>query len=634
MNEREELIALRRLYELEAKARALQPEPMSDADITRKAGEMALEGMSGLDKFRAGAGKAIVDTGRGIQQLGDMALDFFSPRRVQSRADASRKEFAETRARDDALMSSGAGMAGNIAGNVGIALAPGGALKGASMLARGSQAAPVLASAGSALLAPKSIIGAAALGGGMGAVQPVVNDDERNRNILTGSIAGAAIPAGIRAYQASKAALAPFSRSGQDEIIGKLLNRVAGSDAPAVRQRLIDAAQPFVGPSPSGMPQRQIVGELIPGSIPTVADVADNAGINALQRAASAIDPSVGNAYASRAAQQNAARVDALRNMAGTDGAREMFGAARDATADTLYSKAIKKGISAKVAAKMQPEIERLLKNPAIQDAIPVAKRLAQYDGIDIADPQGSLQGLHYVKKALDDMIDKAKATGVGKIEMSKMVQTKDRLLGVIDKMSPAYGVARAEFQAASRPINQMDIAAELAEKSIRPLDDTLLPASFARNLTDKTAQRATGFRGATLENVMDNSQMNVLNALKEDLRRSVAAQNVGRGPGSDTVQKLAYSNLIDSAGIPTFLRNFGPLEAVSNIAGRGADALYGRANRELGVRLADTLLDPQQAADVLLRSGMSPSQVQMLLRNVAQPPLLAVPGLLNAQQQ
>lgn len=598
-----------------------------------QAGIDPTEGNNFFQNAAIGIGKAAFDTGRGVRQLGAEAANKVGLVADET-VDRYRRQADENKARDTPLMNTGGGVIGNIAGNVGMALAPGGVLKGASVAARGSQAAPVLSAVGRAALAPKSITGAATMGAALGAVQPVGEDDSRTLNTGIGGAAGAALPGAVRGWQMAKATFAPFHDAGQNKILSDLLRRASGGDATTVTRRLQDAAQPFIGPSPAGMPMRQTMGEIIPGSLPTVADIADNAGVAALQRTASAIDPAITNSYATRAVEQNAARVNLLRGMAGTDGARDMFGAARDATADTLYKKAFKKGISEKAVARVQPAIENLLKNPAIEDAIPIAKRLARYDGIDIGDPKGSLQGLHYVKKALDDMMDKAKTTGVGKIELGKIAQTQTKLLGVMDKMSRHYGNARAEFQAASRPINQMDTAAELASKSINPLTDQMQPAAFARNFSDDAARRATGFRKATLEGTMDNAQLNTLNALKEDLRRSAATQSAGRGAGSDTVQKLAYSNLIDSSGIPTWVQAMRPVQILGNVGSRGADALYGRANAEMANKLAMMLLDPAMAAQVMGQAAPRNPAMANLLRSVATPLLLSAPASINAKKQ
>ena len=96
------------------------------------------EGMSTFDKLRAGAGKAIVDTGRGIGQLvGAVSAD----------------DVAESRKLDSALMDTSAGKIGNFAGNVGLML-PTVAIPGAATL-RGA----ALSGAGQGLLQPAESIG-------------------------------------------------------------------------------------------------------------------------------------------------------------------------------------------------------------------------------------------------------------------------------------------------------------------------------------------------------------------------------------------------------------------------------------------------------------------------------------------
>ena len=61
------------------------------------------EGMSGTDKFLAGAGKAMVDVGRGVRQ--------YLP---NSMGGLSNEDIAEARKLDAPLMKTGAGTAGNI----------------------------------------------------------------------------------------------------------------------------------------------------------------------------------------------------------------------------------------------------------------------------------------------------------------------------------------------------------------------------------------------------------------------------------------------------------------------------------------------------------------------------------------
>ena len=107
--------------------------------------------MSGLDKFRAGMGKAFVDVGRGAGQLVG-AVD--------------RASVDESRRLDAPLMATGAGMAGNIAGNV-AAYAPLALVPGAN-----------------------TVVGAGLTGAAMGATQPVGEADSRLKNTAIGAALG------------------------------------------------------------------------------------------------------------------------------------------------------------------------------------------------------------------------------------------------------------------------------------------------------------------------------------------------------------------------------------------------------------------------------------------------------------
>jgi hypothetical protein len=136
---------------------------------------------SGLDNFLGGLKKAGTDTALGVKQLGAMAG-------MGDKA-ALEKEAADVKARDAAMMDTGAGMAGNVIGNIGMSLLPGGVLKAASKVL---PMIPGLASAGTALLAPKTLGGAAALGAATGVVQPATSNEDRVTNAVIGGIGGSA----------------------------------------------------------------------------------------------------------------------------------------------------------------------------------------------------------------------------------------------------------------------------------------------------------------------------------------------------------------------------------------------------------------------------------------------------------
>jgi hypothetical protein len=108
--------------------------------------------MSGGQKFLAGAGKAFVDLGRGVGQLF---------------GGVSRQDVAQSRALDAPLMRSGSAKAGNIVGNV-AATIPAVAIPGAN-----------------------TVVGAGAIGAGLGLLQPSTSTRETITNVGVGGAFGA-----------------------------------------------------------------------------------------------------------------------------------------------------------------------------------------------------------------------------------------------------------------------------------------------------------------------------------------------------------------------------------------------------------------------------------------------------------
>jgi hypothetical protein len=126
-------------------------------------------GMSGTDKFLAGVGKAMTDLGRGTGQLLGLV---------------DREDVAESRKLDQALMNTGAGAAGNFAGNVAM-LAPTAMIPGANTVA-----------------------GAGVIGAAAGLAQPSTSTRETLTNIALGGAGGAGgqyvankLPGAVRAWQ-------------------------------------------------------------------------------------------------------------------------------------------------------------------------------------------------------------------------------------------------------------------------------------------------------------------------------------------------------------------------------------------------------------------------------------------------
>lgn len=525
-------------------------------------------GMSPFERFRAGMGKGMVTAGRGVGQLLGLTND---------------ADIAEAKKNDAPLEATTGGRVGELAGTMAV-FAPTAMIPGANTVT----GAGLIGGLSSALLTPGSA-GDRGVAGLMGAA---------------GGIAGQMLPQVVRTITA---AAEPLTQAGQSKIIGRVMNRTVGDNASDVIAKL-KSAKP-----------------LVPDSLPTAAEVAESGGIAALQRAMSAADP---EAYAHRGMQQSAARIQALRGIAGDEGQREFFDAARKATGNQLYEDAFKNYTGAPTPY-IKGQITQLLKRPSIDDASRLAQTLARERG-EKPSAIGSLRALHDVKTILDDKIAEAVRAGQGG-QVKALTETQAKLLNVMEAMSPEYRTARETYAAMSRPINQMDVGQYMLDK-LRPAlaDHGALAketgSAYAAALRDAESlvRKATG-KDFPLDKIMEPRQLDTLKAVAQDLARKSNAQDLGRGGvGSNTFQNFAMDNLSQSMGMPSAVRTvLGAIPGISatgTLAARGGQALgklaYRNADEAMRMRMAQALLNPQEAG-ALMEAAIRPSALAQALQRL-----------------
>lgn len=553
---------------------------------------------SGFDKFFAGAGKAVADTGRGLGQVVGLV---------------SEQDVSESRQRDAPLMDTGEGTIGNIAGHVATMLLPGGIMKGAGKAAK----IPWLQVAGQQFMAPSMVKTALPIGTVTGAVAPAESWEERLRNVGLGAGATAAVPAVLNTASGIKAALQPRLQSGREAIVGRILNEASGGERFAR-----DAAQRLSTAQPK-----------IPGSYPTIGQASGNEGLAALERTVRQTNPTAGNMLGERFREQALARSDFLDDLAGEGGRRARITAARSAKADEMYRVARDAGIDlSQLSPARKGEITKLLQRPAIQDALKDARRMALNEFQKVKDPAGSVKGLDYLRRALNDQIGSARGN-----EQRILIGLRERLDKTLESLSPEYMAANRAFRKMSGPVTRLDVTAAINQMAREPVNRTIQPTRLARALSNNTARSVTGMRGATLEGAVGPRYTNALNALMDDMRSAQFAQNAGRG-GSDTIQKAAYSSMMERAGMPTWMRNAivsqvaGPVGAAA--VGAADKALEASATRAINELLATATLNPQIAAR-LMQSGRPNAILDLLGRSAlyAGPLGMSAPYLNVAEQ-
>jgi hypothetical protein len=393
-------------------------------------------------------------------------------------------------------------------------------------------------------------------------------------------------------YNAAKSLVEPLNTTGREAIIGRALREFAGNDA----EKAIANLKSYEN--------------LVKGSNPTVAEVAGVPSLAALQRTATNVSPEATNALALRQEANALARTNALENIA-TPTRIAKYQDIRSRVAEDLYSDALKPIDLGKLTPKLTSEVASLVKTPAINKAMGQAQENAANRGINIADPAGSMRGLHETKMALDDQIAKVKALaekngGAKSAELNSLETAKTRLLGFMEQVSPEYKTARKTYERLSQPVEQLTAIESIAGKSLNPKDYSVYLSRFSNELEK-----------AKKEGLLSETQLGRLENIKQDLMRTDFAATAGKPPGTNTVQNLAYGNMLNQLNLPNLLRRHGLSETVSNIGARIGDVVYGKANKEIANQLAETLLNPKQAASYMEAVKVAPQGIKMTAEEV-----------------
>jgi hypothetical protein len=369
----------------------------------------------------------------------------------------------------------------------------------------------------------------------------------------------------------------------------------------------------------------------ITGARPTLAEQTGDAGIARLQDSLRSVDPQINNQITQRLSDNNAARVNALRTLAGEDGARDFAVANRDAIASMLYGDAFN---VANLGTARERELRTLLRSPAIRSAMTDARAIAANKGTNVgqSNATGSIEGLHTMKMALDDAIDAAKSAGNNN-KAKGIIAARDRLVGFIEELSPDYKSARVTYADMSRPINQMDVAAQLLKRGLSNGSDLSGTPIINRNallgmMKDEPAliRQATGRNvGGSLQGLMEPDQLAMLKAVASEVDRAGAVATAGNGPGSATAQRMASQNILRQLVGPTGLPQSWAESVLANtMIGKPLNLLYGGvAEPKIQQALAQAVLDPANALAVLQAAQsqgiqLPPTVMRELLAQVA----------------
>lgn len=516
-------------------------------------------GMSTFDKGASAAGKSLVDTWRGIKQItGNM----------------SRAEVDRERELDAPLMRTGAGKAGYAGGIIASIVGPGLGLKAAAAVPQLARAAPLLNVASRAFL-PNTVRGAALQGGAVGAMQPVGTGDSRALNAGLGMAAGAggaAIPrlagAGIRA---GKAPFAGMTSAGAEKRTAGILRREA-MDASS-----LDRAAPSA----------------IAGVQRSLAEESLDPGIAILQRGIFARTPEA----AVTRANNNAARVAALRGFAGDDAAVAAAETARSAATKPLREQAMKVGgvDTSRLLSRLDRTTAQLQTRPSVQKPLAEVANLLRRE---IPEKERMGLALDKVANYLGSGARRSAADHDAVTQVAKAIrmrgQTPDGALEIIKGIKPKSVDARQAVESAKK----------LLAKAEAGRDDVASLYNVRKSIDDMLAGRYGGdanFAKAAASELM---------VIKNGLDRAIAKQSPEFGQYLSTYRdmsrgidrmKLGQTLLEDGAGSKIVNPTTGEFTLTPAAFGRQAADLDRAAVNATGFRKAQAgnILRPEDMATI-----------------------------------
>ena len=399
---------------------------------------------------------------------------------------------------------------------------------------------------------------------------------------VAGGLAAPAAVAGGQTLASAGRALRevhkPFTQAGRENIVGTTLRRLA-NDPRAAAENMATGAD-----------------ELVPGSLPTTAQAARDPGLLAAERAMASSNPQ----FAARQSANNAARNRALDSIAGTADDLKAATAAREAQGKQLYSAAFDQPL--RPDAPIEPLIN-LSKRPAFQAAIKKAAEIAREQGDDQLDIMLDPKGLHYIKLALDDTLDTAPQSGVGKAQQRAIAQTRADFLGWLEDAHPAYAKAKSAYAQASKPVNQMETGQAVRDKTrLAGPDVTGEPI-----ISQAKWQNAVTQKLDELSESLTPEQVKTLQTIGADLDRGSLSMTAGRAAGSNTFQNLSTANVIGAA-----LGGQLAESALMKTLARPLGWLYKLPEPQVQDLLTQAMLDPKLARALMAKG--SPQNVDFTL--------------------
>lgn len=438
-------------------------------------------------------------------------------------------------------------------------------------------------------------------GAAMGASQPVTGGDYGTE----------------KAIQTGIGALASPIAEGATSVGGKVLAALRG---PTVSPLDRAAADILTKEAENPASLTKAAPSRVPGVTRTLAEETLDPGVARLERNLRSTNKS----FDAIDRSNNAARVGALDNIAGSDADYANAENIRDKVTGQIRDAAFREGARYDAAQSQQNLMRRAVaygnqvsstKGPleahiqAIADANKgrpsVLSTMATVSKA-VQDAGDSIGGLYNVRKYVGDLLS-GKAGGDTSAAQSasrELMSVRDAIDQELTQRAPSFSRYLRAYQDFSKPVNRMDVGRDLANSGGSVLDpvtgsQVLTPAQFSKKARDldAVAARATGFAKAKATDILTPADIASIKAIQDDLERQAFRATAGSGGNSQTFERQALQDRLARGAGRAALRHI-------PVIGTHADAFLGMLdksrNERVKERLAYLVANPAEARRVL----------------------------------
>jgi hypothetical protein len=399
--------------------------------------------------------------------------------------------------------------------------------------------------------------------------------------MLGGMVAPSGMAGGAQVLsRAGKEVVRPFTASGREAIVGKVLEQLANRPQ-GLAQRLEEFQPP------------------IAGYTPTTAQASRDVGLISAETAIRGMDTT--GQFAAQASQANKARMTILDRMAKDQDAVTQAILKRDEVTAPMREAAF-------AASTQTPEqiqsATALIVNKQIDDilASPAGKRSTVINAMNFAknsvNRADSVESLYEVRKdlraAAQGLLDKeGSAYSQAKGQLENVIRSVD---DVIDASAPGYKDYLRKYSQSSKGIERLGEAQNFRSKVLSTTPDPINVGDFM--ISQPSFARA--IRATAKDTNLSEMQVRVLEKVGRDLDSGVLNRS-GKVPGSDTFKNLSTANVI--GGI-IGKQMFGEVPPIVNKTIAPLNWLYNGTDDQIRELLVQSMLDPKLASRLLTKAS------------------------------